>query len=153
MDFKNELINQKQISYLYSIFFVFLSFNTIAQSKNIDYKLSNSITQLLDTSGSIYFKNKQKHEYLYAKFSSSDGNTLISLSTTRFGSELYNLIILTNRYIVISETKRIPIIFEFDIDFSTILNDSSNRQHHFGEGGFMVLFDQSGKIIKYGGQQ
>jgi hypothetical protein len=153
MDFKNEFINQKRFRFLFNIFFVLMTFNATAQSKNIEYKLSNSITQLLDTSESIYFKNKQKHEYLYAKFSCSDGNTLISLSTTSYGSELYNLLILTNRYIVISETKRIPIIFDFDIDFSTLLNDSSNRHHHFGGGGFMVLFDQSGKIIRYGGQQ
>lgn len=153
MECKREIINQKRNRFLYCILVVLLSFNATAQSKNIDYKLSNSITQLLDTSESIYFKNKQKHEYLYAKFSCSEGNTLISLSTTSYGSELYNLIILSNRYIVISETKKIPLIFDFDIDFSILLNDSSNRHHHFGGGGFMVLFDQSGKIIRYGGQQ
>lgn len=153
MHWKKELISQKltKILILNYVFLTTLYVN--AQNKNIEYKLNNSITQLLDTSESIYFKKIQKHKILYAKFSFDEGNTLISLSTANYGSELYKLITLSNRFLIISESKKIPIVFDFDFDFSTILNDSDSGHYQFGNGGFMVIFDKSGKIIKYGGQQ
>ncbi len=114
------------------------------------YELPESVVILI----SDYLQDKTENHFSVLSCPNDSVFQVTIIEQPSQEGNLRNLIYSSNRYLV-NINKKIPIVFEYDFLFSSIVNkvgENKKMIHRssFIGGGFYVLFTAKGEIIEYG---
>lgn len=124
----------------------------ISQMKNI-YRFSDTVNTLINKGVERIFKQSNldsvKNEALYILISDISGDVFMRINYCK--KCIHKKVIeSSDRFYKLDNGYLVPIIFNFDLEYSAFLYDDKGFKTNIGVGGYYIIFNSKGQIKQTG---